>query len=338
MISIGYGVAVIYLSALAASALGAFFLGKQVYRSRSATVFFFMWGILGAVTLIVVVTGLIYGLGFWPRFPYLLHFHEAEVHLHYTVPVHDEPLTICHHITYFALQLPPQTYLVPLLAAGIPLASFLVNQSFMGRVHAKLVALQNRKLSKDLKGKMARYWPSEKWELTVIEGTEPEAFSYALFRPRLRPLRFAQDVVVITGGLYQLLREEEIIASLAHEFAHLEANDHRYLTFFKTLCSVVFFDPTVLFMSYKLCKEAEFKADFKAVNVTKDPMALARALFKLYFFGNREGMPSSGASALAKIHVVERINRLLAMARDMGLPSGGHGQDGGDGPALASER
>ncbi len=322
MISIGYGIAVIYLLALVVSAIGAFLLAKQVSRSRSAAVFFFLWGILGSIMIIVLATGLVYGGGFWPQFPYEMHFHRAETHLHYTVPVDADPLTVCHHIAYFALQLPPETYLVPILAAGIPLVSFVVNQAFIRRIHRNLAAHQNEELSQSLRRRMARFWTSERWGLMVIEGREPESFSYALFKPHLRPLRFAQDVVVITTGLYNLLREEELVASLAHEFAHLEANDHRYLTFFKTLCAVVFFDPTVLAVSHRLCKEAEFKADYEAAKVTRDPMALAKALFKLHFFGNSDMNPSSATGvALARTQVVERIHRLLAMAREMG-PAG----------------
>ncbi|MEE9237209.1 MAG: M48 family metalloprotease [Thermoplasmata archaeon] len=320
MIIIGYGIVAVYLAALMASAFGAFMLGRQVYRSRSAALFFFLWGFLASLLIIVLLTGLVHGLGLWPKFPYLLHFHQMELHLHYSFAVMEAPLTICHHLSYLSLQLPPHTYLLPFLAIGIPLASFLANQAYMTRVHTKLSSLKDEALSTELKQKMAAFWPGRAWEIMVVEGSRLEALSYALFRPHLRPPRLAGDVVVVTKGLYGLLDEEEVIASLAHEFAHLEANDHRYLTFFKTLCSIVFFDPAVVFLSHKLCTEAEFKADYEAAKITRNPLALARALLKVYESSGPTSVQTDGVGvALARPLLVERIERLLTIAREMSL-------------------
>jgi Zn-dependent protease with chaperone function len=315
MIAVGYGVAALYGVALGVAAWGAVRLSRQVSRSRAATIFVFLWGVLASLSVIIVLAGAVSGAG-W-GVPEEIHLHETEAHLHYAGIAHEASLVVCHHLTYLGLTLPPQTVFVPFLAVGVPLASFLVNQGYMRRVHRRLAARRDVALSERLRGRMASLWPGRHWEILVIDGSGREALSYALLRPRRRPLRFAQDVVVVTKGLAALLREEELVASLAHEYAHLEANDHRYLTFFKTLCAIVFFDPAVLLLSHKLCREAEFRADAEAARVTRNPMALARALLKLYVVGDGAGTGGDAAPGLGKAYVVERIRRLLAMAREM---------------------
>ncbi len=319
MIAIGYGIVAIYMAALMAAAFGAFRLGRQIYRSRSAALFLFIWSTLVSLSIVVLLTGLVHGLGLWPKFPYLLHFHLTELHLHYNFAVAEAPLTICHHLSYLSLQLPPHTYLIPILASGIPLVSFVANQAYMTRVHAKLSSMKDEALSTELKQKMGVFWPGRSWEVMVVEGSGLEALSYALLSPHLRPPRLARDVVVVTKGLYGLLDEEEFIASLAHEFAHLEANDDRYLTFFKTLCSFVFFDPAIVLLSHRLCKEAEFEADYEAARITRNPLALARALLKVYLgHGLSRVSPNGAGVGLARAYLAERIERLLTLAQNMG--------------------
>jgi Zn-dependent protease with chaperone function len=319
MITVGYGIAALYLGAMVASALGALLLGRQVQRSRSAVLFIFLWGPLVSLSIIILLNGIIHGLTRWPGIPYLVHLHETEFHLHNNFPLMEEPLTICHHIAYLSLQLPPHTYFLPLLALGIPVASFAANQAYVSWVHARLSAIKDEALSSQLRGRMSAFWPGRSWDVMVVEGSTVEALSYALLRPALRPFRLARDVVVVTKGLYRLLEEEEVIASLAHEFAHLESNDNRYLTFFKTLCGFVFFDPAVVLMSQRLCREAEFRADYEAARVTQKPLALARALLKVYMgpgqrYDAREPAPPSRSL------LVERIERLLTLAGEMGEP------------------
>ncbi len=318
MITIGYGIALIYLAALSVSAFGSFMLGRQVYRSRSAAIFFFLWGTLASLAVIVLLTGIVHGFWAGSGLPYILHIHAAEFHLHNSFPLEDASLTLCNHIAYMSLQLPPHTYLLPMLAIGIPLASFLTNQAYMSRVHRKLSHFKDDELSSRLQRKMSAFWPGRSWELMVVEGAGMEALSYSLLRPSLRPRRLARDVVVVTKGLYRRLSEQEIIASLAHEVAHLEVKDHRYLTFFKTLCGIVFFDPAVVLLSRKLCKEAEFRADYEAARTTRKPLALAKALLKVYLGqGSSAEVWATSGVGLTRAFLVERIERLLAMAREM---------------------
>lgn len=328
MITVGYGIAAMYLGAMVASALGAMLLRRQVQRSRSAVLFVFLWGPLVSLSIIILLNGMIHGLGRWPDIPYLVHLHETEFHLHSNFPMTEEPLTVCHHIAYLALQLPPHIYFLPLLALGIPVVSFAANQAYVSRVHARLSSIKDVALSSRLRERMSTYWPGRSWDVMVVEGSTVEALSYALLRPSLRPFRLAQDVVVVTKGLYGLLEEEEVIASLAHEFAHLESNDNRYLTFFKTLCGFVFFDPAVVLMSHRLCREAEFRADYEAARVTQKPLALARALLKVYTGpGQRRavGEPTPPSGSL----LVERIERLLTLAGEMGEPGADSAGPGG---------
>lgn len=322
MISVGYGVVALYLAALLASAMGVFLLGKQVHRSRSAAAFFFLWGGLASLAVVALTISLIHGFVPWPSLPYVAHFHPLEFHVHNAFPLTESPLTICHHIPYLSLQLPPHTFLLPFLAAGIPMVSFISNQTYMNRVHARLSSLRDGALSTRLTQKMAALWPGRSWEVVVVKGSKMEAFSYAVFRPRLKPWRMALDVVAVTRGLTRSLEEDELVAALAHEFAHLEVNDHRYLTFFKTLCGLVFFDPAVVFLSRRLCKEAEFKADHRAAMRTRNPLALARALLKVHLdqSGSRHssGLPGVGFSGS---FLRERIERLLRLAEEMKLRS-----------------
>ena len=76
---------------------------------------------------------------------------------------------------------------------------------------------------------------------------------------------------------------------IAHELAHVEGLDSRYLTFFRTLARMMRWDPVLAFLAHSLTRHEEFLADRLAVDVTRRPLAMARALYKVSRSG---GLPA----------------------------------------------
>lgn len=312
MIAVGYGVVTAYLATLLAAAWAALRLGRQVSRSRAAAVFVFLWGLLASLSIVLLVAAALSGAG-W-SLPGGIHLHPTEFHVHYGA-AEETLFVICHHIPYVGLTLPSAIVLVPLLSFGIPIASFAVNQTCLHSLHRRLLRHRDPALTVWLRDRMAALEARPGWEVLVVDSPRREALSYALVSPQRRPLRMAKDVVVVTKGLCRFLPEDELLAAVAHECAHLDARDNRYLAFFRTLGAIVFFDPVVLFLSRSLCREAEHHADARAARVTGNPLALARALLRLYL-ADREGPGAKGA-ALDGAHGAERVRRLVALAGEM---------------------
>jgi Zn-dependent protease with chaperone function len=114
-----------------------------------------------------------------------------------------------------------------------------------------------------------------------------EAFSFAIVsweregsrgpRPRRR------DVILVSRSILEDFPPEEVEAVIAHELGHVRALDGRYLTYVRTLSSLMRADPLLAWLARLLTRREEIRADQEAVARTAQPLPLARALFKATF-------------------------------------------------------
>lgn len=167
-------------------------------------------------------------------------------------------------------------------------------------------------------------WPSTlpappgRCSLMTYSSDKPEAFAFALLEigPRFAPHR--REVILLSTGLLSRLAPEEREAVIAHEWAHLVDLDGRYLTFLRTFARLTRWDPVVGHVAASLTRHEEFRADAAAVERTRRPLALARALFHSAE-GSRFPVPAGLVGLLgaggrrADRELYERIQRLVAM-------------------------
>lgn len=158
--------------------------------------------------------------------------------------------------------------------------------------------------------------------ILVVRDREADAYSLAILRFDRRRAFRAEDVIVLTSRLLDILTDDEASAVVAHEAAHVAARDDRYLPFFHTLSMLLFFDPILRLLRRRVGRHHEFAADAEAARATRRPRSLARALFKVYL----EGRPKPRATGFFgrgnRCELVERIEALLALeAADLRLGS-----------------
>ena len=126
--------------------------------------------------------------------------------------------------------------------------------------------------------------------------------------PRVFLLKNQEPVVYITGlreqrlylspSLAKLLDPDELKGVLAHEMAHIVRRDiwvSWVLLFFRAL---TFFNPVALVAFRRIIYENEKVCDDMAVRVTKDPLALASSIIKVYR-ATRAGPKKAGPGKLA---------------------------------------
>lgn len=154
--------------------------------------------------------------------------------------------------------------------------------------------------------------------LLAFDSPRREAFSFALVAlgPRARPVR--REYILLSRRLLADLAPEERAAVVAHELGHLLDLDARYLTFLRTFARLMRWDPVVGYVAASLTRHEELRADLEAVQRTRRPLALARALYKSAG-GPDPAMPLGAMAfvgpggARGRAQLVERIRRLVAM-------------------------
>ncbi len=155
----------------------------------------------------------------------------------------------------------------------------------------------------------------------AFESDRPEAFSFTLLEPGLPEGRapYRHDFILVSSGLRERLRPEELEAVIAHELGHVRGLDSRYLTFLRTFSRMMRWDPLLAYLAQSLTRREEFRADLDAVRLTHHPRALARALYKAIAAGGSAsgapvpsflGLPGKRGSRDA----LDRIRRLVALA------------------------
>jgi Zn-dependent protease with chaperone function len=189
---------------------------------------------------------------------------------------------------------------------------FLVNQWTVRRLVGRYRGLADDRLTARLRDRvdiedLAGEFDTGEIEVLVVEDTEANAHSMALARPSLLSPKLGKEVLVVKRPLVEVLDDDELEAVLAHEFAHIEGLDARFRPYFEILALVYFFDPVVRVTRRFMRRLQEYGADDRAVEVTGDPEALARALVKV---AERE------TDAGARFEVKERAERLARRGGD----------------------
>ncbi len=166
--------------------------------------------------------------------------------------------------------------------------------------------------------------PGNPTELLVFRSARPDALSFTLLELR-GPMRVERrDVILLSDGLIRRLSGAELEAVVAHELGHIRELDGRYLTFFRTLSRMMIWDPIFAFLAIRLTEREEFRADADAVEWTRRPRALARALYKAAAGQDDRRGPTpgllGGGGRRGRRQAAERIRRLVALAESGRFP------------------
>jgi Zn-dependent protease with chaperone function len=166
--------------------------------------------------------------------------------------------------------------------------------------------------------------PSTPTSLLSFPAPAAEAFAFTLLERAEHGRIRRRDVILVSDGLLRRLSPEERDAVIAHELGHVQELDGRYLTFIRTFARMMRWDPVLAFLARSLTAREEFRADLDAVELTRRPRALARALYKAIQFDT--GSLGAGAGLLGtggrrgRVQAVERIRRLVALAESGRFP------------------
>jgi len=190
---------------------------------------------------------------------------------------------------------------------------FLLNQWSVRRIVRRYRSLVNQELTDRLNEtidvpSMVQEFDIGQVEVLVIDDMEANAHTMALARPGLFSPKLGKDVLVVKRPLVETLERDELRGALAHELAHIEELDARFRPYFEVLARAYFFDPVIRAVCRHMRELQEYGADDRAVDVTGDPVALARALVKL---ADHE-LEVRGAT----FEVKQRAQRLSAIADD----------------------
>jgi Zn-dependent protease with chaperone function len=202
-------------------------------------------------------------------------------------------------------------------AFGIFLTAFLLSQA-VGRGYLAVYRPQ------PLEWPLRVPRPETPTDLLSFPARRVDAFSFTLLEVRRTGGVRRRDVILLSEGLIEILTPQEREAVVAHELGHIRELDGRYLTFFRTLSRMMRWDPILAYLASRLTEREELRADQDAVELTRRPRALARALYKAsassdagprYFPGLLGTRGRRGRQ-----QAVERIRRLVALAESGRFP------------------
>jgi len=200
-------------------------------------------------------------------------------HIHRGLALHVHPLEALWPISLSdcGLRLSCPLTVVPALTFGILALTFLLNQLAVRMMHRELVGTVDPQATQLLRTQVGL---GRSPSLFVLRDEQPDAYSYALLRVGSRGVR-AEDIVIITRGLFDRLTPEERGAVISHELAHLQSRDDRYLPYLRSLVTLLFFDPLLHLATRRIHRRQELAADAGAARRTRNPLGLARVLVKL---------------------------------------------------------
>ncbi len=150
-------------------------------------------------------------------------------------------------------------------------------------------------------------------QILVCDLAAPIAFSTGIFRPR----------VYVTPALFELLTDDEIIAVLCHEWAHVQRRDMLWNWLVRLMRDVVWFLPGSHLAWHAMLASQDEACDALAVQMTSQPLALARALVKVAGAKMDAGMPPllvASPFALAGAAPRERVEQMLRLLQEDAQP------------------
>ena len=121
-----------------------------------------------------------------------------------------------------------------------------------------------------------------------------------------------KPLILIPIGTINLLTEEEVEAVLAHELAHIMRRDFSMNIFFTLVEILFYYHPGVWLMAATVRTERENCCDDLALFLCKNPLAYARALYKLEAAHKATRIPGLALSfSSQKNQLLHRVRRIL---------------------------
>lgn len=121
-----------------------------------------------------------------------------------------------------------------------------------------------------------------------------------------------KPLILIPLGTINLLTEEEVEAILAHELAHILRRDFSMNIFFTLIEILFYYHPGVWLMAATIRSERENCCDDLALFLCKNPLAYARALYKLEAAHKAARLPGLALSfSSQKKQLLHRVRRIL---------------------------
>jgi len=123
--------------------------------------------------------------------------------------------------------------------------------------------------------------------------------------------------ILISGALVELLSRDELDGLLAHEIAHVAAQDVRVTVAGGVLRDVVAWNPIAHLALHRLVVDRELEADRRAASLTGKPLAVASSLLKMCELMKRHPTlgPHPGVSFIRRGGSLKRrVAHLLALA------------------------
>ena len=151
--------------------------------------------------------------------------------------------------------------------------------------------------------------PVEKADIFVLEDDDVVLFSTT----------GRKGSIFLSSGFLGILGREQVRAAVAHEFAHVIRSRRPFLVIMFLLRIVMFYNPVVLLEFRRIVQEDEKICDDFAVSLTRNPLALADALRKLYITDEEEksGKPINIMNDMEdlelyshRLNILSRITRL----------------------------
>ena len=121
-----------------------------------------------------------------------------------------------------------------------------------------------------------------------------------------------KPLILIPVGTITLLTEDELEAILAHELAHIIRSDFSINLFFTLIEILFYYHPGVWLMAATVRSERENSCDDLALFLCKNPLAYARALYKLEAAHKATRLPGLALSfSSQKQQLLHRVRRIL---------------------------
>ncbi len=141
----------------------------------------------------------------------------------------------------------------------------------------------------------------------VIPLQAPLAFTTGIIKPR----------IYITEALLDLLTVDETMAVFCHELAHIHRHDNVWNWVVRMLRDMAWFVPFSHIGWRWMVTSQDEDCDAMAVQFTRDPLALARALVKVAGAWSQAELPplvTATAFAAVKTNITTRVEQMIALA------------------------
>jgi len=126
------------------------------------------------------------------------------------------------------------------------------------------------------------------------------------------PLVIGRREVCVPLTVLSGLCDEDCDAVLAHELAHLERGDGWWFPLVGAVQHALWFQPLNHFVASRFRRTAEHACDDRAVALTRNPLALGRAIVRLAeAAGNRSGFALAPAIVSRESELRSRVRRLV---------------------------